>query len=193
MEHRARKLIRPGGNPVHASHLATIGVRTMTPTRPLRRPLKRNPWCLHAPAILVGLGLWSGAALAGVHLYVDKDGVGGAPDDSRLYGAAQNPATPVATIERGMALAQAGDTVLVRRATFSRSSPLGISKANFTLKAYPGELVTLDFAGETSGNGVNFGADGVTFEGFEITHSAEEGLSTWSTNNNTIRKCHIHD
>src|SRR5262249_14103418 len=140
------------------------------------------------------LALGSGSALAGVRIYVDQNGVGGAPNDSRTYTVAQNPATPVATIERGMALAQAGDTVLVRRATFNRTTPLGIGHANFVLKAYPGELVTIDWSGATSGNGVNFGAgaDGVTLEGFEIRNAPEEGVSTWQTNYSTIRGCHIH-
>lgn len=145
-----------------------------------------------ALVLAVAFSLAGGPALAGVRIYVDRNGVGGAPDDSRSYATAQNPATPVATIERGMALAQAGDTVLVRAATFNRTSPLGIGKANFVLEAYPGEAVKLDFAGATSGNGVNFGADGVTLQGFEITNAPEEGVSTWQTNYSTVRKNHIH-
>jgi hypothetical protein len=145
-----------------------------------------------ALAALLGLTLAASAAFAGVRIYVDKDGVGGAPNDSRDRTTASNPATPVATIERGMTLAIAGDTVLVRAATFVRTSTLGIGKGGIVIKAYPGELAKLDFTGQTSGNGINFGADGVTLEGFEITNAAEEGVSTWFTKNNTIRKCHIH-
>ncbi|HET9327538.1 MAG TPA: right-handed parallel beta-helix repeat-containing protein [Candidatus Eisenbacteria bacterium] len=143
-------------------------------------------------AVLCGLVIGTGSAFAGVRIYVDKNGVGGAPNDSRDRTTASSPSTPVATIERGMTLALAGDTVLVRAATFVRSSPLGLGKGGIVLKAYPGELVKLDFSGASTGNGINFGADGITLEGFEITNAPEEGVSTWFTSNNTIRKNHIH-
>jgi hypothetical protein len=155
------------------------------------QPVSRSSWLFHGLAILVGLGLWSGTASA-IRIYVDKDAVGGSCNDSRDRATAMSKSTPLCTIERGMALAQTGDTVMVRAGTYARSTTLGIGKGSFTLMAYPGELVKLDFAGMTAGNGINFGADGVTLEGFEITNSAEEGVSTWFTKNNTIRKCHIH-
>ena len=156
----------------------------------------RSPIRIHAPfsvlVLLLGTGLWSSTATAGVRVYVDKDGRGGSCNDSRDYATAQNPATPVCSIERGMALAQAGDTVLVRGATFVRSGPLGLGKANIVLKAYPGELVILDFSGAATGNGINFGADGVVLEGFEITNAPEEGVAGWFTNNIVIRRNHVH-
>ncbi|TMQ70778.1 MAG: hypothetical protein E6K80_07440, partial [Candidatus Eisenbacteria bacterium] len=185
MEHRARNLISSGGIPVHSSLPATLRVGTMTRTRSRTLVL----WSLLA--IAFGLA-WSASRAFAATLYVDQNGVGGSPDDSRSYTIAQNPSTPVATIERGIALAQSGDVVMVRRATFSRTRPLGLGKANITVKAAPGELVVLDFSGATSGNGVNFGADGVTLEGFEIRNAPEEGVSTWSTNNSVVRGNHIH-
>src|SRR5262245_33728482 len=136
---------------------------------------------------------WSSVASA-ARIYVDQQGRGGSCNDTRDRATALNPATPVCSIERGMALAVSGDTVMVRGATFMRTVPLGINKANFTLMAYPGEKVTIDFAGAATGNGVNFGtgANGVTFEGFEIVNAPEEGLSTWSTTNNIVRRNEIH-
>jgi hypothetical protein len=168
-------------------HPANIDVAVMTRTCPSTSRL----WLSCALAILIGLALSASHALA-ARIYVDQFAVGGSCNDSRDRATSMNKSTPVCTIERGMALAVAGDTVMVRAGTYARSTTLGIGKANFTLMAYPGELVKLDFAGMTAGNGINFGADGVTLEGFEITNSAEEGVSTWFTNNNTIRKCHIH-
>jgi len=159
----------------------------MNPTRPTT--LKPRIWMLASSLALV---LCAGSAWAGVRIYVDKNGVGGSPNDSRDRTTASNPSTPVATIERGMTLALSGDTVLVRAATFVRSGTLGISKGGIVLKAYPGELVKLDFSGASTGNGVNFGANGSTLEGFEITNAPEEGVSTWSTSNNVVRKNHIH-
>jgi len=143
-------------------------------------------------AILLGSGLGGSVAWAAAKIYVDKDGRGGACNDTRDYATAQNPATPVCTIERGMALAQPGDTVLVRVGMYMRTTPLGLGKGNIVLKAYPGELVTLNFSGMTSGNGVNFGADGVVFEGFEVTNAPEEGVAGWFTNNIVIRENHVH-
>jgi hypothetical protein len=151
------------------------------------RPRKR----LAAVAVGILLAAWTSSAGA-VHIYVDQDGRGGPGDDSRDRVTAENPATPVRTIERGMALAQAGDTVMVRGARYLRSGPLGIGKSNFSLVAYPGELATLDFSAATAGNGINYGADGVLLEGFEITNAPEECVSCWSSNNITIRKNHIH-
>jgi hypothetical protein len=146
---------------------------------------------LLTPVALIA-ACWASAALAGAYIYVDQNAVGGSCDDGRDRTAAQNPATPVCTIERGIALAQAGDTVLVRGGRYLRSGPLGIGKSNFALKAYPGEQVTLDFAAATAGNGINFGSDSVLLEGFEITNAPEECVSCWSSSNITIRKNHIH-
>ena len=143
-------------------------------------------------ALLVGASLWASTALAGVNIYVDKDARGGSCNDSRDRATAQNPGTPVCSIERGMAIALAGDTVLVRGATFMRSSPLGLTKANIVVKAYPGELVKLDLINSSIGNGVNFSADGVTFEGFEVTNAPEEGIAGWFTKNSVIRRNHVH-
>ena len=187
MDRRARNLFPPGGIPVHRMHPATLRVVTMTRFR----PSIPHPWLVCALATLMALALGAAHAFA-ARIYVDKYVVGGTCSDSRDRATAMSKSTPVCTIERGMALALAGDTVMVRAGTYARTTTLGIGKANFTLMAYPGELVKLDFAGMTAGNGINFGADGVTLEGFEITNAAEEGVSTWFTKNNTIRKCHIH-
>ena len=85
--------------------------------------------------------------------------------DPRL-GHRAEPATPVCSIEKGITLAQTGDTVMVRGGRYLRSGPLGINKSNFALMAHPGEHVTLDFAAATAGNGINYGADNVLLQGF---------------------------
>src|SRR5262245_12063548 len=187
MERRARNLISSGGIPVQALQVANIDHLTMNPTRPTT--LKPRIWLLAAS---LALALCAGSAWAGVRIYVDKNGVGGSPSDSRDRTTASNPATPVATIERGMTIATSGDTVLVRAATFVRSTPLGLGKGGIVLKAYPGELAKLDFSGGTTGNGINFGANNITLEGLEITNAPEEDVSTGSTTTNVVRKNHIH-
>jgi hypothetical protein len=134
----------------------------------------------------------SSVASAGGHIYVDQNAVGGRCDDTRDRATAMNPATPVCSIERGMALAAPGDTVLVRGGRYLRSHSLGIGKSNIALRAYPGEHVTLDFSAATAGNGINYGANGVLLEGFEITHAPEECVSCWSSSDLIIRRNHIH-
>src|SRR5215510_5008593 len=153
MGRRARNLIPRGGKPVHALQLPNIGVLSMNPTRSITPTT-----FLGLLAATLALALCAGSAFAGVRIYVDKNGIGGSPSDSRDRTTASNPSTPVATIERGMAIAASGDTVLVRAATFTRSSPLGLGKGGIVLKAYPGELAKLDFSGANAGNGINFGA-----------------------------------
>jgi hypothetical protein len=158
----------------------------------LRRP---NTPCIGAilgALLALGIGLATSGAAQAARIYVDKDARGGACNDGRDRATALNPATPVCSIERGMTLAQTGDTVMVRGAIFVRSSPLGIGKSNFTLMAYPGERVILDFSGALTGNGINFGGNGVTLEGFEITNAPEEGISTWFTSDHVIRRNHVH-
>src|SRR5262245_35661093 len=147
---------------------------------------------LAAAALLLGAGPWASRAEAR-SIYVDQNGVGGSCSDARDWATAQNPATPVCSIERGIALAQTGDTVMVRGGRYLRSGPLGIGKSNFALMAYPGEHVTLDFSAATAGNGINYNSNNVLLEGFEITSAPEECVSCWSSNNVTIRKNHIHN
>src|SRR5262245_57319483 len=91
-----------------------------------------------------------------------------------------------------MALAQPGDTILVRGGRYLRSKPLGIDKSGIALKAYPGEHVTLDFSAATAGNGINYAASGVLLEGFEIANVPEECVSCWNSNDLVIRRNHIH-
>jgi hypothetical protein len=95
---------------------------------------------LAAAALLLGAGLWASAAEAR-RIYVDQNGVGGTCSETRDWATAQNPATPVCSIEKGITLAQTGDTVMVRGGRYLRSGPLGINKSNFALMAYPGEHV----------------------------------------------------
>ena len=147
---------------------------------------------LLAAVFLMAGGLAVTRAAAAATIYVDKDGRGGACSDSRDRTTAQNPATPVCSIERGMALAQAGDVVLVRGATFVRSGTLNLTKANVTLKAFPGELVKIDFSGASTGNGVNLYADGLVLEGFEITNAPEEGVDGSTFKYLVVRGNHIH-
>jgi hypothetical protein len=146
---------------------------------------------LGAATLMLVAALWTSAAEAR-RIYVDQNGVGGSCSENRDWATAQNPATPVCSIETGIALAQTGDTVMVRGGRYLRSGPLGTGKSNFALMAYPGEHVTLDFSAATSGNGINFNVNYVLLEGFEITNAPEECVSCWSSNNLTIRKNHIH-
>jgi hypothetical protein len=143
-------------------------------------------------AVGMALAMWSASAFAGAHIYVDQNGVGGACSENRDWATAQHSATPVCSIEKGMALAQTGDTVYVRGGRYLRSKPLGISKSNIALRAYPGEHVLLDFSAATTGNGINYGANGVLLEGFEIANVPEECVSCWNSNDLVIRKNHIH-
>src|SRR5262249_30651242 len=122
----------------------------------------RGPAMLGATTLLLA-GLWTSLAEAR-RIYVDQNGVGGTCSENRDWATAQNPASPVCSIETGIALAQTGDTVMVRGGRYLRSGPLGTGKSNFALMAYPGEHVTLDFAAATVGNGINFNVNNVLLE-----------------------------
>jgi len=151
----------------------------------------RGSVVLNAASVALAIG-WSATAFAGARIYVDQNGVGGKCDENRDWATAQHSATPVCSIEKGMALAQTGDTVYVRGGRYLRSKPLGIGKSNIALKAYPGEHVLLDFSAATTGNGINYGANGVLLEGFEIANVPEECVSCWNSNDLVIRRNHIH-
>ncbi len=87
------------------------------------------------------------------------------PPDNAIYvaldGNDRNPGTadqPLATISRGVAMAEAGQTVLVRGGDYRQSvqfkAKFGTPDAYITLRAYPGEKVKLI---------VDRGLDGVSF------------------------------
>lgn len=148
-------------------------------------------------ATLMGFTLlWVGTSAAAT-IYVDKDGRGGSCSDSRDRATARNSSTPVCTVPRALAIALDGDTVLVRGGTYTFTSTTFITRSNFTLKAYPGEMPVLDFTNVRNSNGsdnrglyIHQGSN-VTVEGFEITGAPAEGIQIWSNGTKILRN-HIH-
>jgi hypothetical protein len=93
-----------------------------------------------------------------------------------------NPGTlaaPLATPGKALALAGAGDTVLLRAGTYSISRPLSITQAGLTLRSYPGEWArivagTSDLTNLTSV--VVVYASGVTIESLELQGASYYGI-----------------
>jgi hypothetical protein len=121
-------------------------------------------WGLRALALGLVAMVWlvQGASAQGTTLYVDQDGRGGACSDGRA-GEAANPATPLCSITRGLAVAPAGGRLVVRGATYPALSVSGTRSAFVTVSAQLGETVSLPSVN------VRPGASYVRFEGLTLT------------------------
>jgi hypothetical protein len=102
-------------------------------------------------------------AQAAATLYVDGSSVGGACSDSRTAADAANPATPLCTISRGIALAPPGATVAVRAGTYAALSVSGTRSAPVTVAAFGSESVSLPTIT------INENASNLSFRGLHLT------------------------
>jgi hypothetical protein len=103
-----------------------------------------------------------------------------------------NPGTidlPFKTIARGVALATAGDTILVRAGTHVMTGTLSISRsgtvaAPFNLFAFAGERPVLDFsAAGTGSRGINLTGSYWYIKGLDIYRAPDNGMHVTGSNN----------
>jgi len=97
-------------------------------------------------------------------VYVDHDSIGGPCSDARPARAAVSTATPWCSLDRAVAAAPSGATVLVRRGSYPRLTIQGHRRSRFlTIRSAPGETATLD--GFTATNSSHFRFQGLRFAG----------------------------
>ncbi|WP_068112700.1 right-handed parallel beta-helix repeat-containing protein [Tropicimonas marinistellae] len=117
--------------------------------------------------------------------------VGG--DDS----AAGTKDAPLATIQKAISMAGAGDTIVVRDGTYKEQLDIwagGDATADLTIMGYPGERPIIDGSETPPGTSlVVISEPYVTFTGFEIQNATGSGVSLWSTQYVTISDNIIHD
>jgi parallel beta helix pectate lyase-like protein len=118
------------------------------------------------------------------------------------FGSDTNPGTlaaPVATPGRALALAAAGDTILLRAGTYTITRTLSIAKTGLTLRSYPGERARIvagtgDLTNLTSV--VVVYVSGVTIEDLELQGASYYGIKLDNRDGpqsgTTIRRVHIH-
>jgi Right handed beta helix region len=135
--------------------------------------------------LAAGLALVTPAAIHDVRpaqgpptVYVDVDGRGGACSDARGAAEAQNPATPVCTIDRGIDIAPSGATVRVRGGNYGEVTASGGSRTGLvTVAAQPGESVSLpNVSIENDASFLRFEGLHLT-GGSDVTFRVEEGDS----------------
>jgi hypothetical protein len=140
----------------------------------MRMPRRSGAWLVAATAAMVAGGLGVAAhdgpagAQASPPVYVDAAGRGGSCSDARTPAESQNPATPVCSIARGIALAQPAGRVAVRAGTYPALALAGNGgrDAYVTVAAHRGEAVSLpsiSLAGDASW---------LRFEGLQLTGSS---------------------
>jgi hypothetical protein len=117
-------------------------------------------------------------------------------------GSDANPGTlaaPLATPGKALALAAAGDTILLRAGTYTITRTLSITKAGLTLRSYPGERAkivagTADLTNLTSVAVVY--ASGVTIEDLELQGASYYGIklddAQGAQSGIILRRLHIH-
>ena len=108
-------------------------------------------------------------------------------------------AAPLATPGKALALAAAGDTIMLRSGTYTITRTLSITKAGVTLRSYPGERAKI-VAG--TGDPTNLTsvavvyASRVTIEDLELQGASYYGIKLDSLhgpqNGITLRRVHIH-
>jgi hypothetical protein len=104
---------------------------------------------------------------------------------------------PFKTIEKGIAIAVAGDTIFVRGGTYNILTTLKIAKIgneneNFHLMAYTGERVLLDCSGQAlsgSNRGVLLTGSYWHIEGFDISGAGDNGMKIEKGSYNQIVNC----
>ena len=131
-------------------------------------------WGLRVLAVGLVAMFWfvQGAGAQGTTLYVQQ---GGTCSDSRS-GEAANPATPLCTITRGLAVVPPGGRLAVRGGTYPALSVSGTRAAYVTVAAHAGEAVTL------ASVEVRRGASYLRFEGLTITG----GIDLWDGSSNIV-------
>ena len=108
--------------------------------------------------------------------------------------------SPFLTIQKGLAVVSAGDTVFVKTGIYNEQVTVygksGTASSQTTISAYPGDLPIID------GTGINIDGEGalvmiwdkfITFSGFEIRNSSKNGVTTSDEGHNLIRHNNIHD
>jgi hypothetical protein len=107
---------------------------------------------------------------------------------------------PVLTPAKGVQIASAGDTVLLRGGKYSVTRYITIDKPNLTFGSYPGEAASivgpLDIEGLVCI--INVVADGVSVASLEVEGSFYYGIKVDVVNGRpshgvSIRGCHLHD
>lgn len=112
---------------------------------------------------------------------------------------------PFLTIQKGLDMAVAGDTVLVKNGTYVNANHVWFKKSGvagnpITLKNYPGHTPVIRFTGnfQVTIQALNYdSANGeigyIVIEGFEITNGIPWGIGIYNGYNITITKNRIHD
>lgn len=155
--------------------------------------------------VLAAVAVLAWAALATTHvdrakaqspatLYVDQAGRGGACNDGRSAADAANPATPLCTISRGIAVAPPGATIAVRGGTYAALTVGGTRSAPITVAAFGSEAVSiptitisekasnLSFqglhltGGNTNSFGILDGANNISLIGSDVRSSNQDAI-----------------
>ena len=124
-------------------------------------------------------------------IYISPDG-----DDTNLG----DEAHPVHTLDRGSALARAGDTIFYLAGRHYHLTQQTISKngsadARITVCPVPGAHATIDGGGGTEGNSPLVMLDGnyVTFRDIEVCRSSRQGIAIYTATGAEIIGCVVHD
>lgn len=112
-----------------------------------------------------------------------------------------NPGTlaaPLRTITQAAAIAQPGDTILVRGGVYTGRVKIyskGTASARITFRPYGNEKVTLDGAGVPSDKAVVSlsETEHVDFAGFEVRNAPYIGILGWYAKNTRILNNDVHD
>jgi hypothetical protein len=105
--------------------------------------------------------------------------------------------SPFLTIGKGINSMAAGDTLFIRAGIYALSTTISISKsgtssAKYYLFAFPGERPVLDFATQTSSDGLKLNGAYWHVYGLEIKNSTHNGIAI-NGSNNIVENCSIHD
>ncbi len=105
--------------------------------------------------------------------------------------------SPFLTIGKGINAMVVGDTVFIRGGVYPLSATISISKsgtsiARYYLFAYPGERPILDFATQTSSDGLKVNGNYWHVYGIESMNSTHNGIAV-NGSYNIIENCSVHD